>query len=473
MAQSRHSGQAIATEAVHEASIALLLSKLVNIPFDQFASLKVLGKGYFGKVSKAIYHAPGSVDVFVAIKSLLDNEGSESELNARRKLLLQEATLMSFLEHPNIVHLLGVSTDGLDLHLIMEYCAHGELSLYLKENQNLAPEQLMSFSVGCASGLEYLSQKGVVHRDLAARNVLLDANLVCKVADYGMSRNIETKHYYRSIGGPVPVRWTAPEALEGQVFTEQTDVWSFGVLLYEIWSKGAVPYENMGERHVWVAVVGGFRLPCPKLCPPTVYALMRQCWRENGERPIFAEISIVLHALANPDKAISQLRGDSTTTLSGPAGRLQAYIASAANRVAGDDADEGDVFQAATAAPRKGEIPPSAELPLLQPPSPDQLTRRATGAATSSKQHSQATHSIEASLDATGDTEPAPSQQSDARVITTGSSSHKMPFGRGTLGSSSDTSSTPLTSGGRSIAVKTTSEQAHDTKRRGERESSV
>ena len=363
MVQSKHSGQAIVSTVVHEASIALLLTKLVNIPFDQFASLKVLGKGYFGKVSKAVYHAPGAVDVFVAIKSLLDNEGSESELNARRKLLLQEATLMSFLEHPNIVHLLGVSTDGLDLHLIMEYCAHGELSQYLKDHQNLEPEQLMSFSVGCASGLEYLSQKGVVHRDLAARNILLDANLVCKVADYGMSRNIESKHYYRSIGGPVPVRWTAPEALEGQVFTEQTDVWSFGVLLYEIWSKGTVPYENMGERHVWVAVVGGFRLPCPKLCPPTVYALMRQCWRDNGERPTFVEISIVLHALANPDKALSQLRSESSTALSAPAGRLQAYIASAVNHVSVEDADDDDdVFHPAAAAPhaRRGlAVPPA------------------------------------------------------------------------------------------------------------------
>ena len=414
--------------------------------------------------------------MFVAIKSLLDNEGSESELNARRKLLLQEATLMSFLEHPNIVHLLGVSTDGLDLHLIMEYCAHSELSQYLKDHQNLEPEQLMSFSVGCASGLEYLSQKGVVHRDLAARNILLDANLVCKVADYGMSRNIESKHYYRSIGGPVPVRWTAPEALEGQVFTEQTDVWSFGVLLYEIWSKGTVPYENMGERHVWVAVVGGFRLPCPKLCPPTVYALMRQCWRDNGERPTFVEISIVLHALANPDKALSQLRSESSTALSAPAGRLQAYIASAVNHVSVEDADDDDdVFQPAAAAPHKGIIPLTADLPLLQPSNPDLLPRRhTTTQATSNTAKSTVSGNqplVEASETLEGPSEP--SLQRDTRSINTGSSFHKSSVTRSALGSTSDTVSVPQTSDSRLQTMRNASDQAHESKRRGERESSV
>ena len=129
-----------------------------------------------------------------------------------------------------------------------------------------------------------------MHRDIAARNVLLDRLLHCKIADFGLSRSLEEQASYHSPGTQLPVRWTAPEALEQQVFSEQTDVWSFGILLDEIWNKGAMPYGDMTELRVWVEVVGGYRLPCPENCPQLVFAVMNECWVANGSRPTFQAI---------------------------------------------------------------------------------------------------------------------------------------------------------------------------------------
>ena len=237
---------------------------------------------------KAVYDAnPNDPGTFVAAKLLLS---SSTDSAVKKEILLAEANIMAGLDHPNIVKLVGVVSEGYPVLVVMEYCEHGELKEYVAV-KDLSNETLMQFSHDCASGMAYLASRGIVHRDLAARNVLIDVQYHCKISDYGMSRvtNAE-KTYYRSHGSNLPVRWTAPEALEQQIFSEQTDVWSYGILLHEIWSKGATPYEGMTERRVWVEVVGGYRLSCPPKCPAAVFAVMRDCWAGNGERPVFMMI---------------------------------------------------------------------------------------------------------------------------------------------------------------------------------------
>ena len=325
-------------EELSDGVIVQALSEISEIPYDKLSIISLVGKGNFGSVSKAKFHSiESNSDVIVAVKSLLENNSLDAELNIRRRLLLQEAALMCNLDHPNVVHLLGYSLQASNLHLILEYCSFGELSTYLRENQETSNDQLLAFCVECAVGLEYLASKGIVHRDLAARNILLDVDLTCKVADYGMSRSIEGKRYYRSIGCPMPVRWTAPEALDSQVFTEQTDVWSFGVLLYEIWTKGGIPYHGMNEREVWAAVVEGHRLPCPMLCPAALYSLMQQCWQETGSRPNFTEISSKLRSQGVQRKR-SQLFylnniAESKPSLAFRKSRLQSYLYTSVHQI--------------------------------------------------------------------------------------------------------------------------------------------
>ena len=244
-----------------------------------------LGKGYFGKVSKALYDAHNGLPAaLVAVKSL-----QEVQESASKQLMLREASLMAGLEHPNLVELIGIVSIGEPVYVVLELCEHGALSEYLKSHQLSEPDRVQIID-DVANGLGFLAALGIVHRDVAARNVLLAAGMRAKVSDYGMSRILGSKGYYRSRGALMSVRWTAPESLEREVFSEQSDVWSFGVLMYEIWSNGAVPYEDLTEKLVWISVTGGLRLPKPKDCPDSVYKIMQSCWAEADQRPLFKVI---------------------------------------------------------------------------------------------------------------------------------------------------------------------------------------
>ena len=127
--------------------------------------------------------------------------------------------------------------------------------------------------------------------------MLLNDKGVAKIADFGMSREAVGKDYYTNKGGQLPLRWTAPECLEEHKFSEQSDVWSFGILLYELWTKAETPYVGWRNEKVWVQVLGGYRLPCPKKCPQYVHDLMMECWRDVGERLPFAKIDEKLFEL--------------------------------------------------------------------------------------------------------------------------------------------------------------------------------
>ena len=247
--------------------------------------LDSIGKGNFGEVCKGLLsEVSGTPGYLVAVKSLL------LSADAERGLILQEAALHAQFICEFVVCLLGVVTVGEPLLVIMEFCEHGALNTYLAEHALSARAKNM-LAGDCAEGLAYLSSLNFVHRDVAARNVLVSSERRAKIADFGMSRDAGRSHYYRSRGGQIPVRWSAPEALEERKFSEQSDCWSFGVLLYEIWTRGETPYKEMSNEKVWVEVVGGYRLPCPEGCPSEVYDVMLHCWFGFGERPTFQELT--------------------------------------------------------------------------------------------------------------------------------------------------------------------------------------
>ena len=247
-----------------------------------------LGEGQFGEVHKGLLNEivgiPGYLVAVKSVKSAIDG------LEAQRGPMLQEAALMAQFNHRHVVSLIGVVTVGEPLLVLLEYCEHGSLHKYL-EHTELDDFRRIQVASDCAEGMTYLAAHNFVHRDLAARNVLLDSEYRCKIADFGMSREILDEKYYKSKGGQLPIRWTAPEALEDNKFSEQSDVWSFGVLLWEIWSKAEMPFRGMNNQKVWTEVMNGHRLQQPSGCPDAIYKLMHMCWFSFGHRPVFRDVA--------------------------------------------------------------------------------------------------------------------------------------------------------------------------------------
>ena len=254
---------------------------------NKIESMIAIGKGNFGDVFRGILASGRNNKVTVAIKSLHTSESDAGN----QEMLLSEAALMAQFDHINVIKLIGVVTVGNPVLVVMEYCEHGALESYLKETDAISRPTLMKFASDSAHGMEYLSRTKFVHRDLASRNVLLSNSMTCKISDFGMSRTIVNKEYYRSRGGLIAVRWTAPEALEQQVFSEQSDVWSFGVLMWEIWSRADLPYsQQWSNEKVWAKVLAGFRLACPFGCPGEIFQIMLSCWSDLSARPHFSQL---------------------------------------------------------------------------------------------------------------------------------------------------------------------------------------
>ena len=248
--------------------------------------LDELGRGAFGLVYKGIMREVASMPGYlVAVKSLHSSAGGSD-----RQELLEEAAIMAQFSHKNVVSLVGVVTVGKPLLVVLEFMEHGSLKGYLEKN-DVDEKTKVLFAGDVAAGLDHVHSKGFVHRDVAARNILIDSSRRCKVADFGLARDTAEDTYYRSRGGQLPVRWSAPEALEDRKFNMATDVWAFGVTAYEIWTKAATPYEGWHNQKVWVQVSAGYRLPLPAGCEQDVYETMLSCWEADGhKRPTFATL---------------------------------------------------------------------------------------------------------------------------------------------------------------------------------------
>eukprot|EP00050_Salpingoeca_kvevrii_P017053 m.61267 g.61267 ORF g.61267 m.61267 type:complete len:2175 (+) comp7330_c0_seq1:95-6619(+) len=269
-----------------------------EIEFSHIRLLEKLGEGKFGFVHKAILDesdATGTPAYLVAVKSL-KSEATEKE----RQEIFMEATVMAQFNHPNIIKVIGQITDNVDSHLMIveQFCEHGCLNIFLQRHQQeIELGLLLSMSVDVADGMAYLSDLGFVHRDLAARNVLVSSDLTCKIADFGFARTLDDELYYASNPGQIPVRWTAPEALDRNKYSSASDCWSFGILLWEIFAFGDKPYSDWPNRRVWLEIQNDYRLPKPEACPHEVYAIMLMCWASLPEyRPAFAWLVTALAA---------------------------------------------------------------------------------------------------------------------------------------------------------------------------------
>ncbi|XP_046673447.1 ephrin type-B receptor 1-B isoform X1 [Homalodisca vitripennis] len=258
----------------------------------------IIGGGEFGDVCRGKLKLPpdGRTEIDVAIKTLKPGSADKA-----RNDFLTEASIMGQFEHPNVIFLQGVVTKSNPVMIITEYMENGSLDTFLRANDGkFQVLQLVGMLRGIASGMQYLSEMNYVHRDLAARNVLVNAQLVCKIADFGLSREIEstTEGAYTTRGGKIPVRWTAPEAIAFRKFTSASDVWSFGIVCWEVMSYGERPYWNWSNQDVIKSIEKGYRLPAPMDCPEAIYQLMLDSWqKERTHRPSFASIVKTLDKL--------------------------------------------------------------------------------------------------------------------------------------------------------------------------------
>jgi serine/threonine protein kinase len=263
----------------------------------------VIGGGEFGDVCKGYLKHSSWCQTTVAIKTL---KNAATEQN--RCDFLTEASIMAQFNDPNVIHLEGVVTRTLPLMIVTEYMENGSLDTFLRLNESkLQIEQLAKILRDVASGMKYLSEMSFIHRDLAARNILVNKDLVCKVADFGLSREIENDindGIYTTKGGKIPIRWTAPEAIIYRKFTCSSDIWSFGVLAWEVLNYGERPYWNWTNQDVLKTIEKCYRLPVPNNCPEFIYDLMIKCWHiDRFKRPKFCDIVIMLdYILKQPNE---------------------------------------------------------------------------------------------------------------------------------------------------------------------------
>ncbi|XP_024645299.2 ephrin type-A receptor 1 isoform X1 [Macaca nemestrina] len=274
----------------------------------------VIGEGEFGEVYRGTLRLPSQDCKTVAIKTLKDTSPGGQWWN-----FLREATIMGQFSHPHILHLEGVVTKRKPIMIITEFMENGALDAFLREQEDqLVPGQLVAMLQGIASGMNYLSNHNYVHRDLAARNILVNQDLCCKVSDFGLTRLLDDfDGTYETQGGKIPIRWTAPEAIAHRIFTTASDVWSFGIVMWEVLSFGDKPYGEMSNQEVMKSIEDGYRLPPPVDCPAPLYELMKNCWAyDRARRPHFQKLQAHLEqVLANPHSLRTIANFDPRVTL--------------------------------------------------------------------------------------------------------------------------------------------------------------
>ncbi|XP_065165499.1 fibroblast growth factor receptor homolog 1-like isoform X2 [Atheta coriaria] len=270
---------------------------------------KSLGEGAFGKVVRAEgvgLIKSGQIGV-VAVKMLKEGHTDNEMMD-----LVSEMEMMKMIgKHINIINLLGCCTQNGPLYVVVEYAPHGNLRDFLRQQRpssgyepafgivdkdkknHLTQKDLVSFAYQVAKGMEYLASRRCIHRDLAARNVLVSDDYILKIADFGLARDIHCNDYYRkTTDGRLPVKWMAPEALFHRVYTTQSDVWSYGILLWEIMTLGGTPYPSVPSvERLFQLLRSGHRMEKPPCCSLEIYMLMRECWSyQPNERPNFTEL---------------------------------------------------------------------------------------------------------------------------------------------------------------------------------------
>ncbi|XP_053189867.1 ephrin type-A receptor 7-like isoform X5 [Scomber japonicus] len=261
---------------------------------------RIVHTGDFGEVCRGCLKLPSKRELPVAIKTL--RAGCSEK---QRRSFLSEAGILGQFDHSNIIRLEGVITTGNTMMIIVESMSNGALDSFLRKHEGqLSVMQLMDMLTGVASGMKYLTEMGFVHKRLAAHKVLVNSNLGCKVSGFRPLQEDKIEAIYTTLhGGKSVVLWTAPEAIQYHRFSSASDVWSFGIVMWEVMSYGERPYWDMGNQDVIKAIEDGFRLPAPVNCPPHLHQLMLDCWqKERTERPSFSQIhSALSKSIRSPD----------------------------------------------------------------------------------------------------------------------------------------------------------------------------
>ncbi|XP_024599891.1 cytoplasmic tyrosine-protein kinase BMX isoform X3 [Neophocaena asiaeorientalis asiaeorientalis] len=260
---------------------------------EEIALLKELGSGQFGVVHLGKWK--GQYEV--AVKMIKEGSMSEDEF-------FQEAQTMMKLNHPKLVKFYGVCSKRYPIYIVTEYITNGCLLSYLKSHgKRLEPSQLLEMCYDVCEGMAFLESHQFIHRDLAARNCLVDSDLSVKVSDFGMTRYVLDDQYVSSVGTKFPVKWSAPEVFHYFKYSSKSDVWAFGILMWEVFSLGKQPYDLYDNSQVVMKVSQGHRLYRPQLAWDTVYQVMHSCWHELPEkRPTFQQLLSSIEPLREKDK---------------------------------------------------------------------------------------------------------------------------------------------------------------------------
>ncbi|XP_022809176.1 proto-oncogene tyrosine-protein kinase receptor Ret-like isoform X4 [Stylophora pistillata] len=305
-----------------------------EVPRDHVTIEKVIGKGAFGQVTKGtVVELLGRPEaITVAIKMLKFTQCSPFAFNFpvnaaesdKRDLMKELETMKPLKPHPHVIELLGCVTESEPLLVLIEYVPFGDLLGYLRKSRelndtyykdpdnkpqtNLTSQQLMKFAWQIADVMSYLSSKSIIHRDLAARNVLVGQKETCKVKDFGMARDVQLENIYeRKTKGRLPVKWTAYEALLYGTYTTKSDVWSYGVVLYEIFTIGGSPYPQTDGRKIANLLQQGYRMPKPQHVDDKLYQIMMRCWQNDPDaRPTFTSLKNQLKDMETLYKVVAE-----------------------------------------------------------------------------------------------------------------------------------------------------------------------
>ncbi|RWS21698.1 tyrosine protein kinase-like protein [Leptotrombidium deliense] len=290
-----------------------------HIAREKISFVQILGEGAFGRVflGTVDFLKPDEPTTLVAVKTLKDLNEEDS-----RKSFEREAQLLASLKHKNIVKFYGVSVEGNVFMMLFEYMEYGDLNKFLRSNGpdkefvnsgssssqrhiNLEICDLLRIAQQICLGMSYLSGQHFVHRDLATRNCLVGEGIIVKIADFGMSRDVYATDYYR-VGRQtvLPIRWMSPESILYRKFTIESDIWSFGVVLWEIFTFGKQPFYELSNHEVIDYITNKKYLNKPEKCPDDIYEIMLLCWKQNAsERTPFAKLCDIIDGQINGDSA--------------------------------------------------------------------------------------------------------------------------------------------------------------------------
>uniref|UniRef100_A0A671UQJ5 Tyrosine-protein kinase n=1 Tax=Sparus aurata TaxID=8175 RepID=A0A671UQJ5_SPAAU len=252
---------------------------------SELTFMKELGSGQFGLVRLGKWRAQHKV----AIKAIREGAMYEEDF-------IEEAKVMMKLSHPKLVQLYGVCSQQKPIYIVTEFMEHGCLLNFLRQRRgSFSFGSLLSISLDVSEGMQHLEANGFIHRDLAARNCLVNDSLVVKVSDFGMARYVLDDQYTSSSGAKFPVKWSPPEVFNFCKYSSKSDVWSFGVLMWEVFTEGRMPFEQNQNHEVVTLVTKGHRLYRPKMATAAIYDIMQLSWHERPEeRPSFSQLCLLI-----------------------------------------------------------------------------------------------------------------------------------------------------------------------------------